>query len=127
MAEAMFRSCHGADFEVLSAGVEPWDALHPMAIKLMNEDGISMAGHAPKHVNTYINERIDIAVTIGDRAESDSGIFKSGTLRLHWPIDDPADADGTADSEPVFRRTRQALRDRFAALVGVAGTFSGRI
>jgi arsenate reductase (thioredoxin) len=120
MAEAMFRKLYEDKFEVLSAGVEPWDDLHPMAVKLMHEDGLSMAGHYPKHVKEFVNDKIDIAVTIGDRAEAESGCFRTGTLRIHWPINDPADADGTPDSEKVFRWTRQAIIDRFPKLLKMA-------
>ena len=120
MAEAMFRRRHGDKFEVLSAGVEPWQKLHPMAVKLMSEDGISMKGHCPKHVKQYMDDEIDIAVTIGDRAEAETGKFRDRTTRVHWDIKDPADADGTPDSEKVFRHTRQALLDRFPEILMVS-------
>ena len=119
MAEAMFRQRYGDRFNIVSAGVEPWAELHPMAVKLMGEDGIDMAGHYPQHVKEYLNDKIDIAVTIGDRAEAESGYFRTGTLRIHWPINDPADADGTSESEGVFRWTRQAVLDRFPDLLAV--------
>ncbi len=122
MAEAMFRNRHGDKFDVVSAGVEPWTSLHPMAMKLMKEDGISLEGHYPKHVRPFLDEDIDVAVTIGDRAEAETGAFRPGTLRLHWPIADPADADGTTDSENVFRRTRQAILERFPDITKRAGT-----
>jgi len=120
MAEAMFRKRYGDKFEIVSAGVEPWDDLHPMAVKLMNEDGLDMTEHYPQHVKEYLDDKIDVAVTIGDRAEAESGCFRTGTLRIHWPINDPADADGTADSEKVFRWTSQAILDRFPELLDIA-------
>ena len=119
MAEAMFRNRYGDKYNVISAGVEPWTSLHPMAMKLMEEDGISLEGHFPKHVRPFLEEDIDVAVTIGDRAEAETGAFRPGTLRLHWPITDPADADGTADSEHVFRRTRLAIRERFPEITAL--------
>jgi len=120
MAEAMFHNQYGDKFEIVSAGVEPWDDLHPMAVKLMNEDGLDMTGHYPQHVKEYINDKIDIAVTIGDRAEAESGSCRKETIRIHWPINDPADADGTSDSEKLFRWTRQAIIDRFPKLLEIA-------
>ena len=86
----------------------------------MNEDGLDMTGHYPQHVKEYLNDKIAIAVTIGDRAEAESGYFRTGTIRIHWPINDPADADGTTDSEKVFRWTRQVIRDRFPELLEIA-------
>lgn len=118
MAEAMFRNLYGGDnFEIISAGVDPWKNLHPMAVKLMTEDGIDTTGHYPKHVKQFLDDKIDIAITIGDRAEAESGCFRTGTLRIHWPINDPAAADGTTDLEKVFRSTRHAILDRFPKLL----------
>jgi arsenate reductase len=119
MAEAIFRNRHGDKFEIMSAGVEPWSGLHPMAVKLMREDGIDMTGHYPKHVKKFLDDKIDIVITIGDRAEAETGGFKSNPLRIHWAVNDPADADGTPDSEKVFRWTRQAIIDRFPPLLEV--------
>lgn len=127
LAEAMFRNQYGDNFEIVSAGVEPWDDLHPMAVKLMNEDGIDLTEHYPKHVKKYLNDKIDIAVTIGDRAEAETGNFQPGTLRVNWPIEDPADADGTSDSEKVFRWTRQAIIDRFPKLLKLANSLTATI
>jgi len=126
MAEAMFCNQYGDKFEIVSAGVEPWDDLHPMAVKLMNEDGLDMTAHYPQHIKEYINDKIDIAVTIGDRAEGESGYFRTGTIRIHWPINDPADADGTIDSEKVFRWTRHAILDRFPELLDIADSLKNR-
>lgn len=125
MAEALFRHGWGDQFEVCSGGVEPWPALHPIPVKLMTEEGVSLAGHFPKHVREFRDAKIDLAVTIGDRAEAETGAFRTGTLRLHWPIKDPADADGTPDAEKVFRYTRQAIKDRLPELARIAGTLTG--
>lgn len=124
MAEALFRNRYGDKFEVVSAGVEPWKDLHPMAVMLMHEDGIDMTGHYPKHIEKFRDDKLDIAITIGDRAEAESGQFKAGTLKIHWSIDDPADADGTANSEKVFRYTRQAIIDRFPQILKAAETLN---
>ena len=120
MAEAMFRAAYGDEFEVLSAGVEPWGNLHPIAVKLMNEDGLDMSGHYPKHVNDFLDKNLDFVITIGDRAENETGDFAAGVRCIHWPIDDPADADDTPDSEKVFRCTKKAISDKFPALLKLA-------
>jgi len=116
MAEAMFRELTAGAFDVLSAGVDPWDDLHPMARKLMAERGLDLAGHYPQHVREFVDEDLDAVVTIGDRAGAESPDFRTGTRRLHWPVDDPADADGTPDSEAVFRSTCGRIEARLAGL-----------
>jgi sugar phosphate isomerase/epimerase/protein-tyrosine-phosphatase len=88
-----------------SAGVEPWNHLHPMAVKLMAERGISLNDHYPKPVSAVADRIFDLVVTIGEPARLKTPIDLPGEpLYLHWDLADPADADGTADSEPTFRR-----------------------
>lgn len=120
MAEAMFRAAHGEEFEVLSAGVEPWGKLHPMAVTLMAEDGLDMSGHYPKHVDSFLDKKINIVVTIGDRAKSETKYFSADVKIIHWDINDPADADNTPDSEKVFRYTKKAILSRFPTLLEFA-------
>lgn len=119
MAEAMFRKRCGDKFEIFSAGVEPWDDLHPMTVKLMNEEGLDVTGYYPQHVKEYLNDKIAVVITIGDRAKAESGHFRAGPIRTHWPINDPAGADGTTDSEKVFRSTRQIILDHFPELLAI--------
>jgi len=119
MAEAMFRKRYGDKFEIFSAGVEPWDDLHPMTVKLMNEEGLDVTGHYPQHVKEYLNGEIAVVITIGDRAKYESGHFRAGPIRIHWPINDPAGTDGTTDSEKVFRSTRQAILEHFPKLLAI--------
>lgn len=119
MAEAMFATRYAGHVETFSAGVEPWPALHPMAVKLMVEQGVDMAGRYPKHARIFAEAPLDVVVTIGDRARAEAGPFRARPLRLHWDIPDPAEADGTPDSEWVFRRACQAIQDRFPELLRI--------
>ena len=116
MAEAMFKASDPEGVTVLSAGVEPWDDLHPMARKLMAERRLDLTGHYPKHVRDFADHDLEVVVTIGDRADAESPDFRTGVRRIHWAIGDPADADGTPDSESVFRETRQRIEDRLPQL-----------
>lgn len=116
MAEALYRAIAPDGVEVLSAGVEPWGDLHPMARLLMAERGLDLTGHHPKHVRQFEDADLEAVITIGDRAKSESPDFRTGVRRVHWPIDDPAGADGTPDSESVFRETCVQIERRLAAL-----------
>ena len=117
MAQAMFEKLAGGLVEVMSAGVEPWPKCHPMALKLMAQQGLDMSDHFPKHVNKFIEADLDIVVTIGDRAENESPEFKCKPMRIFWDIPDPADADNTDKSEDVFRWTCQEIADSLPQLL----------
>ena len=126
MAEALFRERAPQNVRVLSAGVDPWDDLHPVARKLMAERGLDLTGHHPKHVRTFVDRDVDVVVTIGDRAHAETPDFRTGTRRIHWEIGDPADADGTPDSEPVFRRTRAQIEDRLPGVIALVESLPPR-
>jgi len=122
MAQACFRERVGTSVQVDSAGVDPWPHLHPMAVKLMAERGVSLEGHFPKHVTTVIPEGsitgpYDAVVTLGDPAHAHlpAGPFTC-THWMHWDIADPADADDTPDSEATFRATLAAIEARLPDL-----------
>ncbi|MCK5844421.1 MAG: TIM barrel protein [Victivallales bacterium] len=117
MAEALFRRVRGDCFNVGSAGVDPWNEIHPLARSLMVEKGCSMEGQFPKHVLSIDFSEIDVVVTIGSPAERGTSGIRGGKIHIHWNIDDPAGADGTSDSESVFRRTKERIERKIQLLV----------
>lgn len=123
IASALCERMGGAAVVVRSAGVEPWENLHPMAVKLLTERGIDMTGRYPKPVSAVLDKVNDIFVTMGDPARSKLPRPMPGDpLIIHWDISDPADADGTPDSEPVFRRTMERIEARLPTLLSQAKT-----
>lgn len=116
IAEAVFRRLYGKSFEVQSAGVDPWEVIHPVGRALMNKNGYSMKGHKPKHVETIDFGLIDIVVTIGDPAEEGTRKSREGKGHVHWDLGDPARADGTSDSESVFIETKRRIENKIKVL-----------
>lgn len=121
MAEELFRRMAPAETRVCSAGVEPWERVHPMAAKLLAERGIGIQQKTPRHVQELVHEPFGLVVTIGNPARDRTPCYPGQPVRVHWDIDDPADADGTVDSEGVFRRTLSAIEERLGGLVEVIG------
>lgn len=117
MAEALSKSLYGGKIEASSAGVDPWPDLHPMARKLMAERGDMLVGHFAKHVNTFRDTVFDMVITIGDRALNECPDLQGTSI--HWAIDDPADADGTPDSETVFRAALKKIEKNLASLLAL--------
>ncbi len=110
--------------EAESAGVEPWAALHPMAVRLMQEAGMTLEGRYPKSVGQVAQKAFDVVVTMGDPARERLPLrLRGNPLRLHWDLADPADADGTPESESVFRHTLRAIRERIVELLEKCRTF----
>jgi protein-tyrosine-phosphatase len=110
LAEAFCTSMAQGVLHALSAGVQPWRALHPMTVRILDDRGIDHSALHPKAVDTFLDRSIDMVVTIGDPARI--GLprqFLDTAEHVHWNIADPAEADGTDASEPTFRRTAHEI------------------
>jgi arsenate reductase len=115
MAEGFLRRLAGDRFDVYSAGTEPKEDVHPLAVEVMEEMGIDISGHRPKGLKEFLGRlpvRYLIIVCSGaDR--SCPRIFPGLSERLYWPFDDPAQFDGSPEETIAeFRRVRDEIRDR---------------
>lgn len=118
LAEAFCVSRAPGGLIPLSAGVQPWRALHPMTVRILADRGIDHSALYPKAVDTFLGRHIDMVVTIGDPARAELPQHFLDTARhIHWDIADPADADGTDASEPTFRRAAQDIELRVRHLI----------
>jgi arsenate reductase len=116
MAEGYARAYAPPGVEVWSAGSEPRQ-LNPLAVAVMAEEGIDLSGHRSKGVGEVPPARIGTVVTLC--AEEVCPTFPRPVRRLHWPLPDPAAADGDdAGRRAAFRAVRDEIRARVAALFG---------
>jgi len=122
LAQALFRQLAGERVEVESAGVAPWPHVHPMAVRMMVERGINMAGHYPKPVAMLAGRAFDLVITIGEPARGGlPAQFKERGQWVHWDVPDPAAADGTDESEAIFRHTAEEIASRLPELLDMLG------
>lgn len=114
MAEAFLKS-FDKKLEVFSAGTNPEEKVHPKAIQVMKEIGISLDGQKPKLVDDFIKESFDYVITVCDNAKETCPVFIGKVKhQIHIGFEDPAEATGT-DEEILnkFREIRDKIRDRF--------------
>ena len=120
MAEALLRHEAGDRFEVVSGGVNP-RPVHPMAIAAMAKIGIDISGAESKSLLRFVKEPFDYVITVCDRARQFCPVFPGGGEKLHWGIDDPAEAEGTdAQRQAAFDRALRELSGRIHAFVPLA-------
>lgn len=115
MAEGLLRYMAGDRFEALSAGLNPKEAVHPLAIRVMAEIGIDISHQIPKDLTTYLGrEWIRWLIVVCDRAnQSCPRIWPllAEDARLYWPFEDPAEAQGSEEERlAVFRRVRDEIK-----------------
>ena len=106
LAEALARRIAPPGTMVLSAGSNPW-RVHPMAIRALAEVGIDISGARSKGMGEIHLERADLVVTLC--AEEVCPVVPAAVRRLHWPIEDPAEAWGEEEMLQRFRETRDLL------------------
>jgi arsenate reductase len=112
MAEAFLRALAGDRVEVASAGTEA-TRVHPLAIRVMEEVGIDLRGHASKTLDRFLGEPWDFVITVCDSANERCPVFPAPVKRLHWSFEDPSAIRG-AEQERLegFRRVRDAIAAR---------------
>lgn len=117
MAEGFLRHLAGDRFDVASAGTQPTQ-VNPLAIAAMREVGIDISGHKSKSAGSLLGEHFRYLITVCDNARERCPIFPGVSQRLHWPLDDPAAAEGTESQRlAVFRRIRDEIGERVRAFV----------
>jgi arsenate reductase len=112
MAEGFLRAIAGDRFEVASAGTEA-TRVHPLAIRVMDEVGIDLRGHASKTLDGFLAEPWEWVITVCDSANQRCPVFPGRVRRVHWSLEDPSAAGGTEDERlAVFRRVRGEIAGR---------------
>lgn len=113
MAEGYLRHLAGERFNVFSAGMEPQDAVHPLAVKVMQEDGVDITGQHPKNVKEFLGRipvRYLIVVCHG-ASQNCPRIFPGMSEKLDWPFEDPAAFQGSdAATLEKFRTVRDEIK-----------------
>jgi arsenate reductase (thioredoxin) len=112
MAEGWLRHLAGDRFRAYSAGLKP-GAVHPLAIEVMREAGVDISSQQSKDVASLLGHHFSHVITVCDRARDSCPVFPGNAIREHWPIEDPATAEGSqAERLRVFRATRDEIGGR---------------
>jgi len=120
MAEALWESLGGGNWQSESAGSKPSGYVHPLAIQAMQELGIDLSGNTSKSLDQFRDQSIDLVVTVCDNANESCPVFPGAKETLHWPFDDPADATGTDHGKMVvFRRVRDEIKETIQSYLNV--------
>jgi arsenate reductase len=126
IAEALLSHLGGRAFEVRSAGTTP-RSVSPHVAVVLAERGIDWAGARSKSIDRFLGQRFDYVITVCDRARETCPVFPGSENTLHWGLDDPAQAPGTAaQRRDAYRRTRDELVLRLRPFVEIARRSAGR-
>ena len=111
MAEWLWNSAGSGQWHADSAGSKPAGYVHPLAVVAMSELDEDLSNARSKHLDEFVDQSIDLVVTVCDNAAEACPTIPGAKEVLHWPFEDPADATGTDEEKlVVFRRIRDEIK-----------------
>ncbi|PQJ24296.1 low molecular weight phosphatase family protein [Limnobacter sp. SAORIC-690] len=120
LSEAIFNHLAPEGLKAISAGSQPIGRLHPRAVALLQEKGISTEGYYSKSWN-HLPVTPDIVVTVcGSAAGETCPAYLGPVLRTHWGVEDPGHVVGTEDEiTSAFEKTYSIIRARIEAFLAL--------
>lgn len=117
LAECLMREISNGIVRAFSAGSVPTDDVHPYALQLLEEQGLSTAGLHSKSWNEFAISGapvLDFVFTVCDRAASEvPPVWPGNPVTASWIIPDPEETAGSeADRIRAFRDAFQMLERR---------------
>ena len=110
MGEGILRSIAGDRLDVQSAGSRPAGFVHPMAIEVMREVGIDIAGNESKSLDKFLDKSIHTVLTVCGNVDQSCPVFPGQIQRIHRGFPDPAHVEGTRDEKlEAFRQVRDEI------------------
>ncbi|MGB3440498.1 MAG: helix-turn-helix domain-containing protein [Actinophytocola sp.] len=110
LATALWQ--RGSDVPATSAGTEPVEDVHPMAVAAAREHGLSLSHARTAHVSDVLAPT-DLVVAVCDTAHEHLG--ERAPERLHWSVPDPV----RAGTRAAFDHALRDLADRVGRLAPV--------
>lgn len=116
MAEGLAKQILGSDWQVESAGIEK-HGLNPLAVQVMAEKGIDISKQTSKLIDMDYLMHADLVVTLCGDARDRCPVTPPSVRKLHWPLQDPAQATGDKEAVlNVFREVRDEIQERIIQL-----------
>jgi arsenate reductase (thioredoxin) len=104
-------------FDIQSAGIES-HGKNPRAIAVMKEVGVDISQQESTRVTDDMLENADLVVTVCGHADEHCPVLPPGTSKEHWPLEDPAKAQGTEEEiMEQFRACRDDIKQRVKDLL----------
>jgi arsenate reductase len=117
MAEGWARELGGERLEVQSAGIEA-HGLNPRAVAVMREAGVDISRQVSTRLTPGMLGGVDLVVTVCGHADEHCPVLPAEVRKLHWPLEDPAKAQGSgSEIMDIFRASRDDIRRRVHALI----------
>lgn len=117
IAEGWAKQFAPADWTIMSAGIEA-HGKNPRAIAIMADADVDISDQESTRVTNAMLDQADLVVTVCGHADEHCPVLPAGTRKIHWPLEDPAKAQGSEEEiMQVFQASRDDIRQRVAGLI----------
>src|SRR3954464_7867831 len=124
LAECLLRHLGEGRFNAFSTGSFPKGAMHPLALRLLAEQGLPTDGLRSKSWDEFARPGtpvMDFVFTVCDQAAGEMcPIWPGQPITAHWGIPDPAAIEDPAARAAAFRTALRALDVRIGAFLDLA-------
>jgi len=102
MAEVLMRHLGKGEYQAFSAGAVPTGVVNPLTLQTLKKHSHDTMGLRSKPLDEFLDEDLDIVVTVCDAAKEACPVWPKKTLVLHWSFEDPAAFEGTEEEKRAF-------------------------
>lgn len=122
LAESILNHDGAGRFRAWSAGSDPKGTVHPMAIDVLTEAGVSVDGVRSKSWDEFAKPdapAFDFIFTVCDNAAGETcPIWPGHPVTVHWGIEDPAAVEGDGQ-RAAFKTAFRLLQNRVVMLLSL--------
>jgi len=124
LAEVLTNRWGRGEFVGFSAGSHPRERVHPLALELLEGQGLPTAGLRSKSWDEFAvpgAPQLDFVFTVCDRAAKEvCPLWPGQPMTAHWGIEDPAVVEGTIEQQQrAFNAAFRALDARLRLFVSL--------
>ena len=113
MAEAIANEMFGDELEAASAGSDPKDRPHEIALATLAAHGLPTDKWRSKSWEEFGDRSFDLVVTLCDSAAASCPALPGASVQSHWGFPDPPAAD---DPEAAFEEVFAGLMEAIEVL-----------
>ncbi|MHA1270360.1 MAG: arsenate reductase ArsC [Candidatus Helarchaeota archaeon] len=116
IAEGIANLYKNDNMKIFSAGLEPAEFIHPLAIEVMAEIGIDISKQYTKSIDEIDFNEIDIDIVI-TLCDTTCPVLPPDIKQIHWELLDPVEVQGTKEEKlKAFRNIRDTILEKIKQL-----------
>jgi arsenate reductase len=124
LAESILRKDGAGRFRAFSAGSTPKGAVHPMALRVLEDSDYPIDGMRSKSWQEFATPAapaMDFVFTVCDNAAGEAcPIWPGQPMTAHWGIEDPAAVEGTdLEKRAAFLTAFRYMKNRIGAFISL--------